>query len=216
MVVYKNQNLSVTSGSITGASAVTGVPVITVTELKIPVTSFYPWLPSTWPAAPVAWEQSLVETLREVFRGAMLNEIDNVIADAENDLRHRGHVVAIALLCALDAISSYGYGARNGKQIPEFVTAHFPAEYHPHGAAILKLYRHAMVHSWNLFGGAILPGDDPVAYDAANEVLSFGLLNFREALSKGLNDYLKKLETDTALQGKTLDRYTKLKNSAKP
>ena len=75
MVVYKNQNLSVTSGSITGASAVTGVPVITVTELKIPVTSFYPWLPSTWPAAPVAWEQSLVETLREVFRGAMLTKL---------------------------------------------------------------------------------------------------------------------------------------------
>jgi hypothetical protein len=62
----------------------------------------------------------------------MLNEIDNVIADAGGDLQHRGHVVAIALLCALDASSSYGYGRKNGKQILPFVRTHFPGDNRPH------------------------------------------------------------------------------------
>jgi hypothetical protein len=42
------------------------------------------------------------------------------------------------------------------------------------------------------------------------------LLNFRDALTEGLNDFLKKLETNTKLQANTLDRYTKLKGFAKP
>jgi hypothetical protein len=109
--------------------------------------SFAAWQPSTWPVAPSKWDVNLIETLREIFEKSILNEIDDVIADAGGTLEGRGHVVAIALLCALDTISSYGYGARSGRQIPEFVRDHFPLEYRSHAAALQKLYRHAMVHS---------------------------------------------------------------------
>ena len=143
----------------------------------------------------------------------MLNEIDNVIADAGGNLEHRGHVVTIALLCSLDAISSYGYGARSGQQIPDFIAAHFPGEYHPHAKAVLHLYRHAMVHSWNLFEAAITPGAEAVTSN--NGVLCFGLLHLSEAVRTGMNDYLRKLESDPKLQGPTLKRYRKLRGSAK-
>jgi hypothetical protein len=190
----------VSAHSITGA-IVGGAP------------AFYAWQPSTWPAAPATWDPALIVTIRRIFEESMLNEIGNVIADAGGDLQHRGHVVAIGLLCALDAISSYGYGRKNGKQIPPFIRAHFPGDYRPHAKRLLKLYRHAMVHSWNLFAAAILPGFDPVTNDGV--VLCFGLLNLRDALSKGVEDYLAKLATSRTLQTATLTRYRQLRNSSK-
>jgi len=45
------------------------------------------------------------------------------------DLRHRGHVIAIALMCALDAIASYGYRKH---YVADFIRAHFYPDYHPH------------------------------------------------------------------------------------
>jgi hypothetical protein len=188
------------------------VPSVTG-AIVAPSSAFRAWQPSTWPNAPSKWDASLVGTIRQIFEGSILNEIDNVIDDAGGNLEHRGHVVAIALLCAIDAISSYGYGARNGKQIPYFVRAHLPAEYHPHATNLLRLYRHAMIHSWNLFEAAILPGNDPVTKD--NGLLCFGLLHFRDTISKGVEDYLKDLETNKRLQTMTLKRYRKLKSSAK-
>lgn len=90
---------------------------------------FIAWQPSTWPVPPASVNEQFRDTLHRIFEESILAEINNVIADAHaqnGDLQHRGHVVAIALLCALDAISSYGYGARCGKQIPDFVREHFP------------------------------------------------------------------------------------------
>jgi len=175
------------------------------------------WQPSTWPAVPAAVDRAFVENLKRIFEESILSEINNVISDANKtvgSLQHRGHVVAIALLCALDAISSYGYGARCGKQIPEFVLAHFPAAYHPHANSLLYLYRHAMVHSWNLFEVSITPGNEGIA--ASGGVISFGLLNFFQALVEATEDFLEKLTFDAALQQKTLARYDALKTSAKP
>jgi hypothetical protein len=174
---------------------------------------FQAWQPSTWPKAPSKWEASLIDTLRQIFNESILNEINNVIADAGDNLQHRGHVVAIALLCALDAVSSYGYGAKSGKQIPDFISAHFSPEYHPHASKILYLYRHAMIHSWNLFEAAILPGNDSIANN--HGVLCFGLLHFRNAIFKGVEDYLKQLGTDKHLQKNTLSRYRSLTSTAK-
>ena len=184
-----------------------------VTGAIIPDSAgFRAWQPSTWPASPAKLDPDLIKTLRTIFYDSMLNEIDNVIADAGGNLTHRGHVVAISLLCALDAISSYGYGAKSGNQIPPFVRPHFPVEYRPHAKALLKIYRHAMVHSWNLFGATILPGNESVTNKGG---LCFGLLHFRAAISTGVDDFLKKLETDKNLQTMALKRYRKLKTSAK-
>jgi hypothetical protein len=147
----------------------------------------------------------------------MLGEINNVIADADarnGSLEHRGHLVAIALLCALDAISSYGYGARSGKQIPAFIRAHFPADYHPHADALLRLYRHAMIHSWNLFEVSITPKDEAISETGG--VISFGLLNLFAALLQATEDFLEKLHTETALRENASARYITLKNSARP
>lgn len=143
--------------------------------------SFQAWLPSTWPQAPNQWDQSLIETLRIIFNDSMLVEIDNVIKDAKGNLVHRGHVLAIALLCALDAVSSYGYGARSGAQIPDFIGDHFPTQYRQFGMIIRKIYRNAMIHSWNLFGATISSGNELPVYDARNDTLAFGLVNFRKA-----------------------------------
>jgi len=142
----------------------------------------------------------------------MLDEIDNVIADAQKcngDLQHRGHVVAIALLSALDAVSFYAYGR---DAIPAFVEAHFPPEYRPHAHRLLTLYRHIMVHRWNLFRAALLPGNDPIIEQ--NGVLCFGLLHFRDALRAAVEDFLQRLGSDTALQTRTLRAYSRLRRSA--
>lgn len=177
------------------------------------VVQFVPWQPSKWPDAP-ADNQEFVGVLKRIFEVSMLVEINNVIADAvalSGSLQHRGHVVAISLLCALDTISSYGYGARSGKQIPDFFV-HFPNEYRPYAKAILKLYRHEMVHSWNLFKVAIRPGNESISSDGG--VICFGLLNFFEALKQATENFLEQLANDTALQMNARKRYNRLRASA--
>jgi hypothetical protein len=201
MVVYRT---SVSVPSISGA-------IVSASD------DFLAWQPSSWPEAPAKWDANLVPTLRRIFDESILAEIDGVIADAtkaNGGLEHRGYVVAIALMCALDAVSSYGYGARSGSQIPDFVRAHFPKEYQQHAGELLKLYRHALVHSWHLFQVAVKPGDDPITVDD-NDVLCFGLLHLRDAIKEGVADYFKRLETDGNLQNKTLERYRSLQNTAK-
>jgi len=176
--------------------SVTGAPVGIVVARPL-----YAWQPSTWPAAPATVDEDFVKTLKKIFEESILGEINNVIEDAKaraGGLQHRGHVVAIALMCALDAISSYGYGRKNGKQIPPFVRAHFPRDCHPHADELRRLYRNAMVHSWNLFEVSITPGDEKIA--AAGGVISFGLQNFFEALKEGTEHFLHRLEFDTKLQ----------------
>lgn len=179
-------------------------------------TPFYAWQPSTWPTPPKTVDEDFIRTLKRIFEDSILIEISNVVSDAEKSaegLQHRGHVVAIALLCALDAISSYGYGRRNGKQTPDFIVAHFPADFHPHAAQLRKLYRNAMIHSWNLFEASISPGREPITNNGA---ISFGLMTFFDALVQGTQDFLEKLEYEANLQKKTLERYEELRGSAKP
>ena len=117
------------------------------------------------------------------------------------------------MLCAIDAISSYGYGARSGGQIPDFVRAHFPKSYHAHARALLLLYRHSMIHSWNLFEASLRP--DNAQITNTNGVVCFGLLDLRDAISKAVDHFLKELEINPKLQQMTLKRYRKLKASAK-
>lgn len=144
----------------------------------------------------------------------MLGEISNVIHDitkSNGDLQQRGHVVAIALMCALDAIASYGY---RGKHISKFVKNHFPDDYKPYANDIYKLYRNSLIHSWNLFEATMWPGNERIR--KTRRTLEFGLLNFLDALQQGVTHFLVQLQTDAKLQTNTLNRYRKLKNTAKP
>jgi hypothetical protein len=187
---------------------------VNIDQSPPPATAaFYPWQPSTWPLAPKKVDANFIFTLEKIFKESILGEIENVIEDARKsngDLQHRGHVVAIALMCALDAISSYGYRKHN---VAKFVKAHFPAEYRSHADALYKLYRNSMIHSWNLFRATILPGNEKIT--KARGTLSFGLLDFFAALQSGVKDFLVRLRTDKHLQTNSLNRYRKLKKSAR-
>ena len=180
------------------------------------IVQFVPWQPSAWPDAP-SDHHEFAMVLKRIFEVSMLMEINNVIEDAtarNGSLEHRGHVLAISLLCALDAISSYGYGKENGKQIPPFIRAHFPNEYRPFANAILKLYRHALVHSWNLFEVAVTAGHESIS--ANRGVISFGLLSFFDALKHATEDFLEQLAREPKLQTKARARYNALRRTAKP
>ena len=82
---------------------------------------FAAWQPSTWPAASASSPGEFIEVLKRIFEESILGEVRNVIEDitkSNGTLAFRGHVVAISMMCALDAISSYGYrGKKNGKFI---------------------------------------------------------------------------------------------------
>ncbi len=179
-------------------------------------TEFLSWQPSTWPSPPSHVDGTFVTALRRILDESMLDEIRNVIDDvtkSNGDLQHRGHVIAISLMCALDALSSYGFRGKYGKHVEKFVRDHFPPDYQPHARAIYKMYRNSLIHSWNLFEAAISPGNE--AMREHNHTLSFGLLAFRGALLSAFEDFLEKLETDSQLQWNTLDRYTRLRRTAR-
>lgn len=187
------------------------------TDSLRPAKAFRPWQPSTWPKPPAKVNESFINDLRKIFRESMLEEINNVMEDAKTvngDLQHRGHVVGVALMCALDAVSSYGYRGKNGKHIAKFIRDNFPGDYRPFAGDIYRLYRNNMVHSWNLFQATILPGDEPVVKSKIG-TLGFGLGNFFKAISASVESFLKKLETDPHIQTNTLNRFRKLRKTAK-
>jgi hypothetical protein len=176
--------------------------------------AFVAWQPSTWPVPPSAVEEKFIFALKRIFEESMLGEIGNVIADAHKsngDLQHRGHVVAISLMCALDAIASYGYRKHH---VADFINAHFPSDYHPYADQIYELYRCSLVHSWNLFEASIYPDRTKVRLE--NGTVAFGLLDFYEALVRGTEDFLERLANSSVLQKNSLERYNDLRGTAKP
>lgn len=182
-------------------------------------TNFVAWQPSSWPHAPKQFNQDFLDTLKKVFQETMLDELRNVVQDIQSanapspfPLEHRGHVVAVAYMCALDAISSYGYKNRHVKK---FVRNHFPDDYKPYANRIYPEYRLSLVHAWNLFGeAALLPGNEPV--EEQDGVLQLGILNFMDAFEEAVADFLSKLKTDRKLQARALHRYKEVTGKVKP
>lgn len=189
---------------------------------------FAPWQPSTWPEPPIEWTPELADLLEAIFTETMLNELDNVIDDVlahHGSLLHRGHVIALSLLCAVDTLSSYGYvraGAatcaacgrqdKTGPRFKRFIEEHFPAEYREFAQELYTLYRNSTVHSWHLFKVSILPGEDPIERD--NGTIRFGLLSFFAAMKVAANDFFAKLRSEPTLQESALKRYSQLRASA--
>jgi hypothetical protein len=201
---YEKKTANVSAPSITGAQV--GPPMAAGMAQEL-----VPWLPSTWPQPPTNASQEFIDDLERILRGSMLEEIGNVINDAKGNLEHRGHVVALSLLCAVDAISSYGYRVNH---MSKYIKAHFPDEYKPHCDEFYTLYRNSLVHSWNLFEATLFPGKEPVK--KVGDTLTFGLVDFWQALESSVNDFVRKLKTDTQLQNNTLNQYSNLKSRAKP
>jgi len=174
------------------------------------------WQPSTWPEAPLRWNSVFSSDLRGIFETTIVGELENVITDAmqqNGGLAHRGHVVAIGLLCAVDAISAYGYGDKVGQRYEAFIRAHFTRGYAPFARNIYKAYRNSAVHSWHLFEVTILPGDESLREDGG--IIAFGLLDFFDALKEALADFFKTLETSEELQETVLRRYARLRRTAR-
>jgi len=159
----------------------------------------------------------------------VLEEIGNVIQDARasnGDLKHRGHVVALSLFCAVDMASAYAYRDtardacrvcgrtdRVGPRYRRFIESHFPEAYRVHAAELYQNYRNSAVHSWHLFKVSILPGREPIEMQGG--ALVFGLVHFFEALQVAVEHFLAKLERDTELQATVLRRYQELHASAR-
>lgn len=140
---------------------------------------FISWLPSMWPTPPASFTSQFADSLEIIFRETILDEIANVISDAKaqpSGLQHRGHVIALAMLCAVDALAGYAYGGKVGKRYVRFIQNFFPSDYRPFAEAIYNQYRNITVHSWNIFEVAILPGNEKIADTGG--CLSFGLLHF--------------------------------------
>jgi hypothetical protein len=182
---------------------------------KLKSEGFIPWQPSTWPTPPVSYNAEFAETLGIIISETMLNEIGNVISDAHKvngGLEHRGHVVVLAILCAVDSIAAYAFNGGVGERYTKFISTFFPSDYQPFADDIYKLYRNSSVHSWNLFQVGIWPGNEKVTRDGGS--LSFGLINAFDALKQAIDNFLATLPEDANLQTNSLSRYRELKQSA--
>lgn len=189
---------------------------------------FVPWQPSTWPASPSQWSDEFEKYFQAIIKGAIIDELDNGINDilrSNGSLLHRGHVVGIALLCAVDTVSSYAYhtvikppcpkcgrGDKVGPKYTTFISNHFPAEYKPYAEELYGLYRNSLVHSWHLFRAALLPGIEPIKKDGNS--ISFGLLNLHQAIKSAISDFFTTLHQEPGLQQSVINRYVQLKSSA--
>ena len=195
--------ISTVSPPITGAIVIGTSPLL-----------FAAWQSSTWPAASTISPDEFIGVLKRIFEESILGEVRSVIDDitkSNGTLAFRGHVVAISMMCALDAISSYGYrGKKNGK----FITAHFPAKYHPYADQIYEVFRLSLVHTWNLFEASLYADNSPIRLEGGT--LAFGLLNFFDALVTGTEYFLNCLPAGGDLLANSINRYEELRTTAKP
>jgi hypothetical protein len=180
---------------------------------SLPTTHFLPWQPSSWPM-PDADASQFAVNLKRIFHETVLDEIRNVITDAHksnHSLEHRGHVVALALFCAVDTLSSYAYkdagkdvcpdckrSDKVGPKYKKYIENLFPESYRPYSKQIYEFYRNNMVHSWNLFQGTIWPDNEEI--EVIGGTLHFGLLNFFSALEKSVETFVEQLKSDEELQ----------------
>jgi hypothetical protein len=74
-----------------------------------------------------------------------------------------------------------------GERFKKFIREHFPPAYKPFAEKIYKMHRNSAIHTWNLFEATILPSNDNIMDTSG--IISFGLLNFLDALKAGLDDH---------------------------
>jgi hypothetical protein len=190
--------------------------------------AFTAWQPSSWPE-PNPDIKEFIKDLMVIFEDSLLNEIENVISDAEKvngDIQHRGHVIALALFCAVDALSSYAFDLEEGEVCPtcgkgkervgprykKYIVEFFPDDYKSHAADLYKVYRNSLVHSWNLFEVAMTPDHDRI--QKAGNTIQLGLLNFHEALETSVKNFIERLKNDTDIQKQAYARYNSLRSQA--
>ncbi|MBI5640486.1 MAG: hypothetical protein HZA17_08685 [Nitrospirae bacterium] len=176
--------------------------------------SFYAWQPSTWPEPPESFNEEFRATLGTIFNESLLAEIGNVIGNPPNVI-HKGHVVALSILCAIDAIAAYAYNSSTvGDRYRTYVQSFFPSEYQPFAERIYKLYRNSIAHNWNLFEATMWADNRTIS--EAKGTINLGLLNLFDALRSSVNAFIEKLSADSTLQAAALHRYRELKRTARP
>lgn len=193
-------------------------------------TNFTPWQPSSWPKVPREYNDNFGKILKSIFIESLVLEIKNIISDMPKtkdgipNIEHRGHVLVLSILCAIDTLSSYafyntdiercsqcGRGDSISIRYQKYIDNFFPKEYKLFSKKIYKLYRNPITHSWNLFKATMLPGNDGIK--EINGVVILGLLNFFNALEYSINSFIKKLKEDKNLQKSALLRYDELQSS---
>lgn len=188
---------------------------------------FVPWQPSTWPDFS-NYDEEFHEIISRIFKETIIDEISNVIKDAQKNngsLEHRGHVIAIAQLCAIDTLSSYaffdaekevckicGMSDSKIKKYETFIKEFFSESYRRFAHEMYKSHRNEMIHGWNLLEVGISPGEEPI--EKKGETLYFGILNFQKNLEIAVDGFLKKLKTSSQLQQNVLNRYKEQKKKS--
>jgi hypothetical protein len=189
---------------------------------------FIPWQPSTWPEPATAYNEKFKKDLGAIIKISIIGEIENVMQDAidaQGSFEHRGHVIALSMLCSIDAISAYAYkdisqeacemcgkGDSVAPGFKKYIQSFFPENYKKYSNQIYKFYRCAVVHEWNLSEVAILPGPETIT-DVGGSI-SFGLQDFFKALNGSVDNFLKELETDGGIQTSSIKRYSDIRNKA--
>jgi hypothetical protein len=186
------------------------------------IRGFLPYQPSTWPKENPN-KDAFLDILERIFNETIINEIGNVISDAQaihGNLGGRGHVVALSLFAAIDTLSSYMYsgeiekcttckkGDTVGPTYRNYIEKYFDENYKPHALDLYRLYRNSLVHSWHLFQVNIMPGNEAIGERFGT--LSIGLINFFEALKMSVSRYLEELHSNHELYSYAVNRYRNL------
>lgn len=185
--------------------------------------------PNTWPSNPT--KKDIKNILKKIINETIVDELENVIGDitkSNRNLEGRGHVVALALLCAVDAVSLYGYreikeeickecgrGDKVSEKYQKFINNFFPEEYKQYSKKLYKQYRCSSVHSWHFFEVQICPENEPLKIGNDN-ILQFGLLKFFKDFKSSIDKFIEELDKNEELQESALCRYEELmKNYSK-
>ncbi len=138
----------------------------------------------------------------------------------------RGHVIALAIFCAIDAISSYflsnketekccecGRGDNVGPRYKEYIKRFFPEPYNNFAEKLYILYRCTLTHNWNLFEIAITPSYNQDIN--AKDIHILGLKEFFKALSRSVCSAFDEFDRDENIKSSYLHRYKNLRKIAK-
>ncbi|MHA2061782.1 MAG: hypothetical protein ACW963_05785, partial [Candidatus Sifarchaeia archaeon] len=114
----------------------------------------------TWPTADDLEKQTndvIADFISKIYRKGVFCEINKLMTcDQYKNCAGIGHIVLIAITCAIDSLSAFASGGgRVGDRFTGFIAKYFPNKYSGKENSIYKAFRCDSVHGWNLHRSTI-------------------------------------------------------------
>ena len=179
----------------------------------------------TWPKYENLKNESnstIADFISKIYKKGIFREINRLLTCDiydENTQTHYtncagiGHIVLIAICCAIDSLSAFASGGGKVRnRFTSFIARYFPSNYSGKESKIYEAFRCDSVHGWNLHKSSISGYvNDPKHLSEEGGTIYISLYDLFNDLNKAFDNYYQELKEDNTIKNNLLKRYKDIK-----